>query len=102
MFCNTLTANEKYPFQDLENLFSSTQLQLSLKPKTFSHFCNRFLESSSNFKHFEKKKMIVIATVLQNSQAVKDLIRLLPKKHCFRTLFDSQHVKGSQTLLKSE
>ena len=46
--------------------------------------------------------MIVIATVLQNSQAVKDLIRLLPKKHCFRTLFDSQHVKGSQTLLKSE
>ena len=55
MFCKTLTANEKYPFQDLENLFSSTQLQLSLKPKTFSHFCNRFLESTSNFKHFKKK-----------------------------------------------
>ena len=76
-------------------------MQLSLKLKTFSDFFVQFFESSSNFKHFEKKKMIVIATVLQNSQAVKDLIRLLPKKHCFRTPFDSQHMKGSQTLAKS-
>ena len=55
MFRNTLTANDKYSFQDVENLLSSTQLQLSLKLKTLSNFSNQFLESGSNFKHFEKE-----------------------------------------------
>ena len=100
MFRNTLTANDKYPFRDLENFLSPTQLQLSLKSKTLSDFFNPFLESTSNFKDFEKK-MIVIASLLRKLQAVKDLVRLLSKKHCFRTPFDSQHVKGSQTLAKS-
>ena len=31
-------------------------MQLSLKRKTFSAFFNPFLESASNFKHFEKKR----------------------------------------------
>ena len=55
MFCNTLTANDKYPLRDLENLLSTTSLKLSLKPKTLSDFSNPFLESTLNFKHFEKK-----------------------------------------------
>ena len=56
MFHNTMTANDKYPFPDLENLLSPTQLQLSFKLKTFSNFFFLlFLESTSNFKHFEKK-----------------------------------------------
>ena len=55
MFRNTLTANDKYPFGDLENLLSLNQLELSLKSKRFSDFFNPFLESTSNFKHFEKK-----------------------------------------------
>ena len=51
-----MTANDKYPFPDLENLLSPTQLQLSFKLKTFSNFFFLlFLESTSNFKHFEKK-----------------------------------------------
>ena len=44
---------------------------------------------------------MVIATLLRNLQTVKDLVRLLSKKHCFRTPFDSQHVKGFQTVVKS-
>ena len=76
-------------------------MQLSLKPKTLCDSFNPFLESTSNFKDFEKK-IIVIATLLRNLQGVKDLVRLLSKKHCFRTPFDSQHVKGSKTLVKSE
>ena len=48
-----------------------------------------------------KKIIIVIATLLRNLQAVKHLVKLLSKNHCLRTPFDSQHVKGSQTLLKS-
>ena len=100
MFRNTLTANDKYPFRDLENFLSPTQLQLSLKSKTLSDFFNPFLESTSNFKDFEKK-MIVIASLLRKLQAVKDLVRLLSKKHCFRRPFHSQHVKHSQNLVKS-
>ena len=42
-----------------------------------------------------------MATLLRNLQAVKNLVNLLSKKHCFRTSFDNQHVKVSQTLVKS-
>ena len=45
--------------------------------------------------------MIVIPTLFQKLQTVKDVVTALSKKHRFRTPFDSQHVKGSQTLLKS-
>ena len=38
MFSYTLTDNDKNSFQDLENLLSPTQIQLSLKPKTLSDF----------------------------------------------------------------
>ena len=100
MFRNTLTSNDKYPFGDRENMLTPIEIQLSLKLKPFSYFLVSFLESRSNFKHFEKK-MIVIATLLRKLQAVKDLVRLLSKKHCFRIPFDSQHFKESQILLKS-
>ena len=55
MFRNTLTANDKYPCRELENLLSPIQMQLSLKLKTVSDFFVPFLKSASNFKHFEKK-----------------------------------------------
>ena len=45
--------------------------------------------------------MIVIATLFRKLQTVKDLVRPLFKKHRFRTPLDSQHVKGSQTFVKS-
>ena len=44
--------------------------------------------------------MIVIATLLRKLQAVKILVRPLSEKHSFQTLFNSQHVKGSETLAK--
>ena len=46
--------------------------------------------------------MIIIATLLRNLPAVKDLVQRLSKNHRFRIPFDSQHVKESQTLVKSE
>ena len=57
------------------------------------------MEPTSNFKHFQKKK-IVIANVLPELQTVKDLVRPLSKKRHFRTSFNIQHVKWSQTLAK--
>ena len=47
------------------------------------------------------KKKIVIAQVFPKLQTVKNMVRPFSKKRAFRTSFDSQHVKGSQTLLKS-
>ena len=47
------------------------------------------------------KKMIAIPTLFRKLQNVKNVGRQLSKKHCSRTPFDSQHVTGSQTLVKS-
>ena len=55
IFRNTLTANGNYPVQDSENVSSPIQMHFSLKPNIFSDFLVPFLESTSNFKHFEKK-----------------------------------------------
>ena len=48
-----------------------------------------------------KKKKIVIAYVFPKLQNVKDLVRPLPKKQCLRTSLESQHVKASETIVKS-
>ena len=45
--------------------------------------------------------MILIATLFGKLDTVKELVRPLFKKHRFRNPFDSQHIKGSQTLVKS-
>ena len=47
-----------------------------------------------------KKRKIVIANVFLKLQTVKSLVRPLSKKCRFRTFFDTQHVKRSQTLVK--
>ena len=45
--------------------------------------------------------MIVIANVFPKLQTLKELVSLFPIRHSFRTPFDSHHVKGTQTLMKS-
>ena len=55
MFVNTLTGDGKYSVQDRENLPVPIQMILSENQKTFSQFFLPFLESTSNFKHFERK-----------------------------------------------
>ena len=99
MFRNMLSANDKYPVRDCENLLSLIQMQLSLEAKTFSDF---FLYSGNlhQILNILKNNMIVIATLLRKLQAVKDMVRPLSKKQCFRIVFDSQHVKESQTVVK--
>ena len=74
-------------------------MQLSLKSNTFSDFF--FFWNLHQILNIFKKKMIVIATLLLKLQVVEDLVWPHSEKHCFRTSFDSQHVKGSQTLVKS-
>ena len=100
MFVKTWIAADKYLVQDCENVRLAIQIQLSEKRKAFSEFSVPFLESTPNFKYFEKR-MIVIANVFRKLEAVKILFRPLSKKCRFRTRFNSQHVKASQILAKS-
>ena len=62
LFVNTLTADGKYPVQSCKNLQLPIQMQLSENWSTFSELFVLFPQSTSNFKHFEKNK-IVIANV---------------------------------------
>ena len=54
-FVNTLTADDKYPLQDCENLPPLIQTQLSGKRKTFYQYFLPFLKSTSSFKHSKRK-----------------------------------------------
>ena len=45
--------------------------------------------------------MIVIPTLFRKLQTVNDLLRQLSKKHRFKKPSNSEHVKGSQILVKS-
>ena len=72
-----------------------------LKKKTFSKFFIPFMESPSNFEHFEKKKKIVIANVFPKLATIQSLVTPLTIQRRLKTTFNSQHVKRFQTLVKS-
>ena len=55
VFLNTLTGDAKYSVEVWENLPLPIQVELSEKRKTFSEFFVPFLESTSNFKCFQRK-----------------------------------------------
>ena len=100
MFRRTLTANDKYPFQGCKKFLSFIQMQLSLKQKLFFILFSNFRNIHQTL-NILKKQTLVITTLLRKLETVKDLFRPLSEKYLFRTPFDSKHVKGSQTLVKS-
>ena len=55
MFVNILTVDDKSCLLNTDNLRQLTQMQLSLKQKTFSQFVSAFLKSGFSFE-FKKKK----------------------------------------------
>ena len=55
VFVTTFNVDGKHPGSDCKNLQLPIQMQLSEKRKAFSQLFVPFLESTSNFKHFEKK-----------------------------------------------
>ena len=101
VFVNRSPADGMYAVHGSENLQLRIQMQLSEKRKSFWEFFVPFLESTSNFKSFEKKRMIVIANVFPKLGTVKIFLRPLSIKRRFRRHFDTQHVKKSQILAKS-
>ena len=57
LFVNTLTANDKYSFLNRKNLLEPIQLQMSKIQKSFSQFFAVYLKSTTDFEHFEKKRL---------------------------------------------
>ena len=51
----TLTPDDKYSIRNSSNLPKPIQIQLSKILKDFYEYFTQFLESASNFKHFEIK-----------------------------------------------
>ena len=100
LLANTWSTHYKYPVPDCENLSFPIQIQFSWKQKSFSRFFIPFMESPSNFEHFRKKK-ILIANVFPKLMTVQGLVTPLSIQRRLKTFFDHQHVKRSQTLVKS-
>ena len=61
LLVKTLTDDEQYSLLYRDNLTQPIQILLSQKENTFSHFFFAFFEPISNFAHFQKKKMTLIA-----------------------------------------
>ena len=55
LFVNTLTADDKYSFRNMQNFLQKLQTLLSEKRKTFSGFLIEILKCAWNLQHFEKK-----------------------------------------------
>ena len=100
LFVNTLTADYKYPIPYFEKLSFHIKTQLSLKWVFFSSFLFHLWNLHQIWNIFNNKK-IVIAAVFPKLQTVNDLFRPFSEKDPLRTSFNSQHVKGPQTLAKS-
>ena len=100
VFVDTLTAEDRYPLHNCDNLLLPIQMQLSKKWKTFSRFFVSFLQFTWNSKHPEKK-MIVTTNVFPEFKTSKYVVRQISKKCRFRTTFDSQHDKEPQRPVKS-
>ena len=55
MFANTLTADDKYSFRNMQNFQQQLQTLLSEKRNAFSLFFTEILKCAWNLQHFEKK-----------------------------------------------
>ena len=75
-------------------------MQLSEK---LNHFVEFFFHFGNLHQILDllKKKMTLIAQVFPKLQSVKDMFRQMFKQPRFRAPFNSQHIKVSQTLMKT-
>ena len=84
--------------QKISSLFKCNYLK---NKKHLVNFLFLFWNLHQILNIFEKK-IIVVANVIPKLNTVKTWVgRSLPWKHRFRTYFDSQHISGCQTLVKS-
>ena len=66
----------------------------------FLKFFAPFLKSTSILEHFSKR-ITLKDDVFPKIRSAKEMVRWMSTTPSFRTSFDSQHVKGSQTLIET-
>ena len=82
-------------------MFTATNSKkIIYKTKTFFSIFGAISEIYINFWTF-KKNMTLRSYIFQILKTAKDMVRRMSKNARFRKPFNSQHVKGSQTLPKS-
>ena len=95
VFVTGLTADDKYPVQDCENMNFQFKCSFLKNQNLFLnclfHFC--ILHQILNIL---KENMIVIANAFPKSLTVKIFVRKLSKERRFRTGYGSQQVTASQ------
>ena len=74
LFVNTLAADDKYSLLNTDNLTRPIQMQLSQKPKKVLQFFSAFLQTKSNFKHFQKR-MSLMVYAFPNLRTQKKVVR---------------------------
>ena len=97
---NTLTADHMYSCHNWQKFPQQIQTQISSKVKIFSGSVIAFLKSTKILS-IPKNKITFIASIFPKLLIQKNVVIWLPESSCFRTRFRSQHVKRSETLLKS-
>ena len=95
-----MTANDKYFLLNRKNLQEPIRTQLSKKQKLFVNFLQDFWRLHQVLNNL-KIKVTLIADIFLKLQNVKSVVTKMSKNPRFRMPFDRQHVKVSQTLLKS-
>ena len=70
-------------------------MQLSQKQETFSQFFCRFLESSLNFEHFQKK-MTLIGQIFPKLGTPKNMVRSISKSPVSRDPSETNMVNGQK------
>ena len=88
------------PLGILEICISLVKCKYLKSKKLFLKFLFRLWHLHQIVNIFEKK-MIVIANVFPKLQTVKDLVKPLSWKRCFRISFDNKNLNNCQTLFKS-
>ena len=66
-----MAGDYKYPVAQCESLPFPIKMISSLKPKTFAWFFIPFMESPSNFKHFQKKEDSHSQYISENNDGVR-------------------------------
>ena len=94
-----MTADDKYSLRNSENLREPIQMQLYKILKTFSQHFAQLVQSTSNFKHFERN-ILMLPYVFSKLPTVKRTVTQMFKYHRVIAPFYGQHVKRSKTLVK--
>ena len=101
LFVNTMTAVDKCPLPNGDNLRQPIHKELSQKLKSFSQFFRAFSKSGLNFEHFEKKDD-PHSLFISEATTCKIVVSYMCKKSRFRLPFQKEHGKLVSTLFKFE